>query len=105
MRSPPARVRRTWAGKRRRSRSPGPLPAGSHSSHLLWPLGVAAGIAAGGSAPAAAQSPREANPERPTFATHAYAVAAGDAELEQGLAGAGPRAVGPRARVGGRRQT
>ena len=31
------------------------------------------------------QSPRAANPERPTFATHAYAVAPGYAELEQGL--------------------
>jgi len=34
---------------------------------------------------AGAQSPRAANPERPTFATHAYAVAPGYAELEQGL--------------------
>ena len=32
----------------------------------------------------AAQSPRAANPERPTVATHAYTVAAGYAELEQG---------------------
>lgn len=31
-----------------------------------------------------AQSPRAANPERPTVATHAYAVAPGYAELEQG---------------------
>src|SRR5216117_1525292 len=31
------------------------------------------------------QSPRAANPERPTFATHAYAVAPGYAELEHGL--------------------
>ena len=34
---------------------------------------------------AGGQSPRAANPERPTFATHAYAVAPGYAELEQGL--------------------
>ena len=54
---------------------------------------MAASIAAGGSAPAAAQLPREANPERPTFATHAYAVAAGYAELEQGLAGTGSRSL------------
>ena len=33
----------------------------------------------------AAQSPRAANPERPTVATHAYTVAPGYAELEQGL--------------------
>jgi hypothetical protein len=32
-----------------------------------------------------AQSPRAANPERPTVATHAYAVAPGYAELEQGV--------------------
>jgi hypothetical protein len=38
---------------------------------------------------AAAQSPREANPERPTFATHAYAVAPGYAELEQGVSARG----------------
>ncbi len=31
------------------------------------------------------QSPRAANPERPTFATHAYAMAPGYVELEQGL--------------------
>jgi hypothetical protein len=36
-----------------------------------------------------AQSPRTANPERPTFATHAYAVAPGYVELEQGLAARG----------------
>ena len=33
----------------------------------------------------AAQSPRTANPERPTVATHAYTVAPGYAELEQGV--------------------
>ena len=36
-------------------------------------------------APVSAQSPREANPERPTYATHAYAVAPGYLEVEQGL--------------------
>ena len=46
-------------------------------------------VAAAGVARARAQSPREANPERPTFATHAYAVAPGYAELEQGLAARG----------------
>jgi hypothetical protein len=34
---------------------------------------------------AAQASPRAANPERPTVATHAYAVAPGFAELEQGV--------------------
>ena len=34
---------------------------------------------------AASQSPRDANPERPTYATHAYAVAPGYLEAEQGL--------------------
>ena len=34
---------------------------------------------------ASAQSPRTANPDRPTFATHAYAVAPGYLEIEQGL--------------------
>src|SRR5260370_16878028 len=36
-------------------------------------------------APARAQSPRVANPERPTVATHAYPVAPGYLELEQGV--------------------
>src|SRR2546422_5383766 len=40
-----------------------------------------------------AQSPSAANPERPTFATHAYAVAAGFAELEQGLSERGIRSL------------
>src|SRR6059036_2234031 len=35
------------------------------------------------------QSPRAANPERPTFATHAYTVAPGFVELEQGLSARG----------------
>src|SRR6266550_3467942 len=43
---------------------------------------------------AAAQSPRTANPERPTVATHAYAVAPGYAELEQGTRAFGVRGVG-----------
>src|SRR5438445_182594 len=34
---------------------------------------------------AGGQSPRAANPERPTFATHAYVVARGYLELEQGV--------------------
>jgi hypothetical protein len=38
---------------------------------------------------ATAQSPRAANPERPTFATHAYVVAPGYVELEQGLSARG----------------
>jgi len=42
----------------------------------------------------AAQSPRAANPERPTVATHAYAVAPGYAELEQGIAIRGVRSLG-----------
>lgn len=46
-------------------------------------------FAAAVNSPAAAQSPRQANPERPTFATHAYAVALGYVELEQGLAARG----------------
>lgn len=35
------------------------------------------------------QSPRVANPERPTYATHAYAVAPGYVELEQGISASG----------------
>src|SRR5439155_1760709 len=52
-------------------------------------LGAAAALATGSAAPAASQSPHAANPERPTFATHAYAVAPGYAEVEQGLAARG----------------
>lgn len=37
----------------------------------------------------AAQSPRDANPERPTYATHAYAVAPGYVEIEQGISASG----------------
>jgi hypothetical protein len=39
--------------------------------------------------PTLAQDPRAANPERPTVATHAYAVAPGYVELEQGLSARG----------------
>lgn len=55
---------------------------------LLRSLGAVAALT-GADVPAAAQSPRAANPERPTFATHAYAVAPGYAELEQGLSARG----------------
>lgn len=37
----------------------------------------------------AGQSPRTANPERPTVATHAYAVAPGYIEVEQGISARG----------------
>src|SRR2546421_1821215 len=60
----------------------------SVSRRLAW-LGAVAAVAGGSASPAVAQSPREANPERPTFATHAYAVAPGYAEFEQGLAARG----------------
>lgn len=39
--------------------------------------------------PVVAQSPRAANPERPTVATHAYAVAPGYIEIEQGISARG----------------
>ena len=42
---------------------------------------------------ATAQSPRDANPERPTYATHAYAVATGYAELEQGFSARGTHSL------------
>jgi hypothetical protein len=41
-----------------------------------------------------AQDPRAANPERPTVATHAYAVAPGYVELEQGLSARGRSSLG-----------
>jgi len=41
-----------------------------------------------------AQTPRAANPERPTVATHAYAVAPGYAELEQGARAFGVNGLG-----------
>jgi len=44
--------------------------------------------------PALAQTPRAANPERPTVATHAYAVAPGYVELEQGLSARGRSSLG-----------
>src|SRR5947208_1703344 len=68
-----------------------PERLGARSSvrgHRAW-LGAAAALATGSAAPAASQSPHAANPERPTFATHAYAVAPGYAEVEQGLAARG----------------
>lgn len=40
-----------------------------------------------------AQSPRAANPERPTVATHAYAVTPGYVELEQGVRALGVRSL------------
>jgi len=43
-----------------------------------------------GSLGARSGSPRDANPERPTVATHAYSVAGGYAELEQGTRVFGP---------------
>lgn len=42
----------------------------------------------------AAPDPRVANPERPTVATHAYAVAPGYVELEQGIRASGHQALG-----------
>lgn len=39
------------------------------------------------------QTPRVANPERPTYATHAYAVAPGYLELEQGISASGTSAL------------
>jgi len=46
---------------------------------------LCATVGAALAAPCAAQSPRTADPERPTVATHAYAVAPGYVELEQGV--------------------
>jgi hypothetical protein len=43
----------------------------------------------GAAANGVAQSPRAANPERPTVATHAYAVAPGCIEIEQGISARG----------------
>lgn len=42
----------------------------------------------------AGQSPRAANPERPTVATHAYAVASGYIEIEQGVSARGAGGLG-----------
>jgi hypothetical protein len=47
----------------------------------IWLL-LAGGLLAGAQPPS---DPREANPERPTVATHAYAVAPGIVELETGV--------------------
>jgi hypothetical protein len=66
------------------------LPASySAADRLLRSLGAAVVLAGAAPRAAVAQSPRAANPERPTFATHAYAVAPGYIELEQGLAARG----------------
>lgn len=66
------------------------MPARSSGARrLLASLGAAASLAGADPRAAAPQSPRQANPERPTFATHAYAVAPGYAELEQGLSARG----------------
>src|SRR5207244_696597 len=63
-----------------------------------WPLSMRRALALGFLScladVARGQSPRAANPERPTFATHAYAVAPGYAELEQGVRVAGGDAGG-----------
>lgn len=54
-------------------------------------LSVALGVAGW---PTVAQSPRAANPERPTVATHAYAVAPGYIEVEQGISAHGSARLG-----------
>jgi hypothetical protein len=55
-----------------------------HRAAVLVSVAVTFGIAA-----AVAQSPRAANPERPTVATHAYAVTPGYVEIEQGISAHG----------------
>ena len=55
-----------------------------HRVTLLASVGFALGAAS-----SVAQSPRAANPERPTVATHAYAVAPGYIEIEQGVSARG----------------
>lgn len=57
-----------------------------------WTSLVCLAIALGGS-PGSAQSPRAANPERPTVATHAYAVAPGYVEIEQGISAHGANSL------------
>src|SRR6266704_2881602 len=57
---------------------PGPRLCGVRRSVALGVLMYFPGVAR-------CQSPRAANPERPTFATHAYVVAPGYVELEQGV--------------------
>jgi hypothetical protein len=49
---------------------------------------------AGGMSDSVAQSLRAANPERPTVATHAYAVAPGYIEIEQGISARGASSLG-----------
>src|ERR1043166_1890963 len=51
-------------------------------------------VAAARPALATGQSPRAANPERPTVATHAYAVAPGYVEVEQGVSARGASSLG-----------
>lgn len=53
---------------------------------MIWRTRAAAGQAE-------TASPGDANPERPTFATHAYAVAPGFVELEQGLSTRGTQSL------------
>ncbi len=52
---------------------------------MTRPFVLTLGLLVSCSSQAAAQSPRTANPERPTVATHAYAMAPGYLELEQGV--------------------
>jgi hypothetical protein len=56
-------------------------PAAARGIAVAW-LVLAGSVLAGAQPPA---DPREANPERPTVATHAYAVAPGIVELETGV--------------------
>ena len=56
---------------------------------LLASVAIGFGLSTG-----AAQSPRVANPERPTVATHAYAVAPGYIEIEQGISVRGASNLG-----------
>ena len=55
-----------------------------HRAPLLSSVSLAGALSS-----AVAQSPRAANPERPTVATHAYAVAPGYVEIEQGISARG----------------
>ena len=64
-----------------------------HLPRSLGPTAVLTTFAAFVTPWAVAQSPRAANPERPTFATHAYSVAPGYAEVEQGLSARGVRSL------------
>ena len=60
---------------------------------MRFPLRIATGAILLISQAAVAQGPGTANPERPTVATHAYAVAPGYVELEQGLSTRGRRSL------------